>query len=822
MAWEMRGAKVKGGLGCQAGRQVVENRVIQRQVSWLLPRILAVMTIFLAASQTEAAEVRLQWLNEVLVELSGGSGRQAWRLDYGLLAGVEDKPLLVAAEGNRAWYAYGGWLRLIDAQKGQVLGRWHFPTVISTLKPRGTLVDVELTEKLPYWIHRGNKPEDIEEYVTIHVTLDPASPRIPFWPLSNLMRYRIPFLEVQNSMEAIDLGTEHADHKISAADAGKVLPQLQDMVRRDPFAPWFGVALGRVMKDIGDRRASAALQGALNFPQSDFTELLPISAYLDGLEEHDLARAAFERGYRNFWESGNDPRQVLDVLGATVLYHPQGKSVGDPNTEAGRETVERVYRLAPYATEGELVWRLYANYWSNKGDVEQARFWQARAKDAAAKGRARPWTPDIIYLFVPLAFLAATVYWLVLYLRYRPQRRFDLAATRLEAEPLAGFAISNVRKWRPIEQVGLLVSVVAAWILGFWARRAPVDGLFRAFQGFYYVLPVALLYLALLYVWHRLRPALAPEGKVQNGGIGPRHWLDVRRWGWLRRLGLVAVPLVSGTIAFLRLPPESDAFTHLLRPFYGGLAGAFLYLFAGFVYDRARRPRISPVLKPAVRRPRSFALLNIQYWSRRERFAFFGIVCMLWFGAGLVGLSVDGFFRHILYWRLGGQMGSLASPVTVRMFESEWLTPSPYRDLLLGMAYQQHGESEKAERLYRGLPHFAESWNNLGVILKIQGKDKEARQAFEKALQLDPSLSEATLNLGSPPVDLWTELHQKYLSGQPMFCPPRMDHWRQAFMGGSNARIFLRALLGPFAVPDPAWTFGFVRKALELMLSGLK
>lgn len=797
----------------------MKNRVIQRQVSRLLPKILAVMTILLAASQTEAAEVRLQWLNEELVELSGGSGRQAWRLDYGLLAGVEDQPLLVAAEGNRAWYAYGGWLRLIDAQKGQVLGRWHFPAVISTLKPRGTLVDVELTEKLPYSIHRGNKPEDIEEYVTRQLTLDPASPRIPFWPISNLMRYRTPFLEVQNSLEAIDLGTEHADHKISAADAGKVLPQLQDMVRRDPFAPWFGVALGRVLKDIGDPRASAAFQGALNSPRLDFTELLPISAYLDGLEEHDLARAAFERGYRNFWESGNDPRQVLDVIGATALYHPQGKSVGHPDTEAGRETTERVYRLAPYATGGALIWRLYANYWRNKGDVEQARLWQARAEDAAAQGRARPWTRDIFFLFVPLAFLAALVYWLVLYLRYRPQRRLDLAAARLEVEPLAGFAISDVRTWRLIEKVGLLASAVAAWVLGSWARRAPVEGLFRAFQRFYYVLPVVLLYLGLLYVWHRLRPASAPAGKEQNAGIGPRHWLDVRRWGWPRRLGLLAVSLMSGTIAFLRLPPESDAFTLLLRSFYGGLAGAFLYLFAGFVYDRARRPRISPVLKPAVRRPRGFAFLNIQYWSRRERFAFFGIVFVLWFGAGLVGLSWEGFFR---YWHKGGQMGSLASPVTVRMFESELLPPSPYRDLLLGMAYQQDGQSEKAERIYRELPQFGESWNNLGVILKIQGKDKEARQAFEKALQLDPSLSEATLNLGNSPVDLWTELHQKYLPGEPMFCPPRMDQWRQAFVGGSNARIFLRALLGPFAVRDPARTFGFVQEGMELVLSGPK
>jgi hypothetical protein len=343
--------------------------------------------------------------------------------------------------------------------------------------------------------------------------------------------------------------------------------------------------------------------------------------------------------------------------------------------------------------------------------------------------------------------------------------------------------------------------------------------LFRAFQGFYYVLPVVLLYLALLNVWHRLRPASAPAGKEQNVGVGPRHWLDVGRWGWPRRLGLLAVFLMSGTIPFLRPPLETDPFMLPLRYFYDGLVGALLYLFAGFVYDRARRPRIFPTLEPAVRRPRGFAFLNTQYWSRRERFAFFGIVFVLWFGAGLVGLYLEGMLRRVV-WPIGWQMGSLAGPVTVHMLESEWLPPSPYRDLLLGMAYQQDGQSEKAERLYRALPQFGESWNNLGVILKIQGKDKEARQAFEKALQLDPSLSEATLNLGSPPVDLWTELHQKCLPGQPMFSPPRRDQWWQAFVGGSIARIFLRALLGPFSVQDPAPASRVMRMILERMLLG--
>ena len=103
-------------------------------------------------------------------------------------------------------------------------------------------------------------------------------------------------------------------------------------------------------------------------------------------------------------------------------------------------------------------------------------------------------------------------------------------------------------------------------------------------------------------------------------------------------------------------------------------------------------------------------------------------------------------------------MGSLAGPVTVWHLENR-LSPTPERDLLLATAYQQDGANDKAERLYRTLPDFAESWNNLGVLLRSARKEQQAQQAFEKALELDPGMAEAGLNLGRPPQGIWAEQH---------------------------------------------------------------
>ena len=205
------------------------------------------------------------------------------------------------------------------------------------------------------------------------------------------------------------------------------------------------------------------------------------------------------------------------------------------------------------------------------------------------------------------------------------------------------------------------------------------------------------------------------------------------------------------------------------------------------------------------RRVRAFSLVSLRYWTLGQRVALLTTVLTAWFGVGLFTVIVQGVSRAAGM-PLSSGMGSLAGPVTVWHLENR-LSPTPERDLLLATAYQQDGANDKAERLYRNLPDFAESWNNLGVLLRSAGKEQKAQQAFEKALELDPGLAEAGLNLGRPPQGIWAEQHLKYLPDRSMIAPPLAERWAPVFLGGSIQRILLRALAGPFSASGPGGLF---------------
>ncbi|HEV2351605.1 MAG TPA: tetratricopeptide repeat protein [Terriglobia bacterium] len=597
----------------------MRNQKIKHVMRFLTPRILAAMVAVLwAVGPMEAAEASLNKVSETQVEISGGSGKDAWRLRYGTML-AEFKPHFVASEGNRAWYSYGGWLRWIDTQKGLVIGRWHFPAEIVNLTPEGAKIQVEIQEGDP--AHEAHR----------ELTLDPADPHVPYWPTDFLMLYGIPLNEGRMLWPSvINVG---GPGKNSAEEAKKILPELEEAVRRDPLTPWFRIGLGRVLRDMGDPRATEVFQEAINTPATDFTELLPISTYFDSRGENDLARAAFERGYQDFWQKGNDPRLFSAIIDRLMVYSPKGSDWGNPATPHGRELIERSYKLMPYGEGSQFAWQLYADYLAAHGSTDDARLWRARAEDSEQNagffGKFGIQT-DRSLLLTFSSVWAALLYMLVLFARYRPQRRLDLAAI----ERTAGIT-------------------------------------------------------------------------------------------------------------------------------------------------------------------RGFAFFNTEYWSRRQRVVFFIIVLVGWFGIGLTGEYVEAILRRASM-PISAGAGSFGGPLAIDRFENH-LRPSAQRDLLLADAYQQDGQFDKAESLYRLLPQFAESWNNLGVILKAAGKDQQAKAAFEKALELDPKMAEAALNLGRPPGDFWTEQHQKYLPGRPMIAPPGGTHIVDALMGGSTAMVFLRALEGPFS-----------------------
>jgi len=232
------------------------------------------------------------------------------------------------------------------------------------------------------------------------------------------------------------------------------------------------------------------------------------------------------------------------------------------------------------------------------------------------------------------------------------------------------------------------------------------------------------------------------------------------------------------------------------RALFTFAAGALLALIA-FLVVVSHRYLPQGRLDSASRRRSVFQ--DLKYPDRRERFVFFLCVVVFLYCLGLHGVLISAIHR-LSQAPPSFYMGSLAGAKN-RWYLENSLPPTPERDLHLALAYQQNGEKEKAERLYRSLPQFAESWNNLGVLLKDSGKATEAREAFERALQLDPSLSEAALNLGRPPSDLWTQQYHDYFPGRPMIAPPRLERSRRAFLGSSMAQAWLRAFAGPVLLP---------------------
>ena len=124
--------------------------------------------------------------------------------------------------------------------------------------------------------------------------------------------------------------------------------------------------------------------------------------------------------------------------------------------------------------------------------------------------------------------------------------------------------------------------------------------------------------------------------------------------------------------------------------------------------------------------------------------------------------------------------GSLFSANSIESLESG-VPGNPERDLLLAIAYQRDGQSERAAKLYQSLPQFAESWNNLGVLLKDSGKTEESRRAFEEALQQRADFPEAEWNLGKPARGDWVKLHEQYVPDKPMMTVPSRGQVLKAY-----------------------------------------
>jgi tetratricopeptide (TPR) repeat protein len=382
------------------------------------PEILAAMVaVFLAVSSAMAGDVVMK-SGPNFVEIGGGSGTSAWRLTYGNPR-VMRIPQDLVVSGDVAYFSHGPFLRQIDTRRGLVTGRWIFPWEIAHITPEGAKVRVEIA-------HSNDLAHSFRETVL----LDPANPRIPNWPFVGfpwLVQGFLPLNLAETEATAPwNLGlTPTMCGPGSAAPNHLAMDELTEMVRRDPLSPYFRVALGCLKAAIGDSSAAGLLQDAVHLPSADYWELFHIAALLP---QKDLARQAYETGYRQYLDRGFDPR-----LNRQYNLYPASTAVKD-----GPDAMDLIYRLTPY---GRLQWKEYARYWGEHGDASWARLWKVRAEDPVWKARAED--PRAVNLLLQLGYndsrlwittylvimswVFLLAYLIVVYWRYRPQRSQDRA-----------------------------------------------------------------------------------------------------------------------------------------------------------------------------------------------------------------------------------------------------------------------------------------------------------------------------------------------------------------------------------------------------------
>ncbi len=548
------------------------------------------------------------------VQLAGGSGARAWTITYGRTADLSSHLLELSSE--RAYFAEGGWVRLIDTTQGLVLGRWHIGTDIVGLKPAGEeQVEVEVADRnfrcKPDWAP-GNCPQ-VHDRMLVGPTI------------------RVPLLQSEDQRLMLrDAGAIESTRQFApfgVADvlperARELLPRASELVHRDPYLPWARLVYAHLLEQAGDQPAATAYADVLGSPGGDFTEWLPIAAWLFAHHQEAAARGAYDRGYKDFLERGYDPRAFLSVAYRNHLYTP---TISGEASLASLppEQMERAYRLAPYAEP----WNTWQEYAERTADAD---VWRTRARDA------RENAPELESTFRGRLYLWGA-----------------LASTALIALGALIFLIN--RHYMP-------------------ERRAEIES-------------------------------------------GHRQW---------------AVPFFS----------------------------------------------------------------NLRYWTRRERLVLLLIVVAGWLAVGMAGVYAAAFARNTFApaaVKNGNYAGQNAR------WHLQRLPASPERNLLLGIAYQQGGDSRRAEETYRKLPQFAEAWNNIGVLLARRRRSDEARQAFQRALQISPQLSEAAFNADGSTPDFWAALHRQYLPDKPMLAVARARQLRTAYIGGSGLRFYLwSALRGPF------------------------
>jgi tetratricopeptide (TPR) repeat protein len=391
------------------------------------PIILAMLLpAFLAAE-----DARMEYdAKKFVYSIQGGTATHPWTLRYATVADTfQIKALFAQAPGNRAWFSHGMWLRLIDTEKGVVVGRWRFPGQIVTLTPQSSQVRVEIEN--PSTLTTGD-PKKSEFRETL--IFDPSSPHLPETPVDWMRLYHLPEAGWVSRLYP------QPSLRLSAEQAKPLIALMEDEVRRDPFAPWLRIELAELLHRADLSGGRAILEEAARLPNLDYTELLPMSAHFEdpsgypgGHAEPELAKETFERGYRDYLQRGYDPRMLTAV--ARLYLYPVNWDRVDPSRH--EEVTERIYRLSPAGEAAAMAWREYADQFEHaEGRPGAARVWRKRADEASAVGISYfeqeffRLADRAVFTFALGALLAIIVFLVVVSHRYLPQGRLDSASRR--------------------------------------------------------------------------------------------------------------------------------------------------------------------------------------------------------------------------------------------------------------------------------------------------------------------------------------------------------------------------------------------------------
>lgn len=423
----------------------------------LVSHLLVAFTVLSLSSGLWGNEDIKSRLVDNVIEVTGG-GSKPWKLRYANV-GKSSTPLeieethITPAGRDRAYFSHGPWLRWIDTKHGIVVGRWLLPGRITKISPNGDAVNIDIADK-----YAAGK------VLNRTFKFTPDHPEIPSGAIQNLLAYRIA------ETEALSLFTASAFQSVGADQARALLPEIQEAIRRDPLSPWFRVLLGKIMLDAGDPGSSAVFEQAIDLP-IDYTELFPISAYLENSHFPQAADKAFQRGYGDLLKRGHDPRMAGSLIIRLVFYPIDWKKI---ELSRHRAVVERLYQLTPDAEGAELAWTSFSR--SAKTPEEQ-KLWLGRTMEARKNGLDAFGDLilqfDVVFLVCVACGLGKFCFTLVSYVRYRPQRRFDKdVAKQTHVSLWKRIPFLNIQYWSLPQRVGFALIFLIAWFCAGWAKQS--------------------------------------------------------------------------------------------------------------------------------------------------------------------------------------------------------------------------------------------------------------------------------------------------------------------------------------------------------------